>query len=438
MPRAAVPTGPLGNGSSIPGILNVATKLIILGIYLLAARLVVRWLSGSVREFMFVIINLAAFYRLYMYSPDAAGHDHGLAAGIVYLIIIPAQYVVLRLCFQRPRLAGIAPVMPLLVLVYARFLPPELFFCLPTALFRHLTAVLPLDLGAFGAGLVGISYLAFRSSRLAVEVGNGLVEMPGLWEYLGFCFFVPTALIGPINSYRYHRQGFTRPPPEISLRRAWMRIVVGWVKYQFFSLICNRLTYEGFILNGHPHHWIDLPIAAIFYYLYLYCNFSGFCDMVIGASGLIGIPVLENFDNPFSARNLREYWNRWHITLSTYMRDFVFSPLSKFLVRGMGNAQANHAIALTVLVVFLLIGLWHGTAVHFVLYGLAQGLGMVTVHYYSIFLKRRLGRDGFKAYQGNRWIQAIAVATTFGYNAATLFFFANSIPRMQAIFATLR
>ena len=69
------------------------------------------------------------------------------------------------------------------------------------------------------------------------------------------------------------------------------------------------------------------------YYIYLYLNFSGFCDVVIGASALIGITIDENFDNPFRARNVNDFWTRWHITLSTYLRDMVFTPLSKMLIR---------------------------------------------------------------------------------------------------------
>ena len=112
-----------------------------------------------------------------------------------------------------------------------------------------------------------------------------------------------------------------------------MRVLVGAVKFKFFGPLLNQLTYSGLLLDGHPHLWVDLPIAAVAYYLYLYCNFSGFCDIAIGGAGLMGIPVAENFANPFAARNMKDYWNRWHITLSLYMRDVVFSPLSKALVR---------------------------------------------------------------------------------------------------------
>ena len=160
--------------------------------------------------------------------------------------------------------------------------------------------------------------------------------------------------------------------------------------------------------------------------------------MAIGAAGLMGIPVLENFDNPFAARNVKDFWNRWHMTLSAWMRDVVFSPLSKFMVRTMGPAQANHAIALTITVVFLLVGIWHGVGWNYAAFGAAHALGVATNHYYAIFLKKRLGRDGFKAYNENPWIRAVAVGLTFCYVAASLFLFANTIPDMTYIFHALR
>ncbi len=225
---------------------------------------------------------------------------------------------------------------------------------------------------------------------------------------------------------------------NVPVGRAALRILVGAVKYEFLGTLCSQLTYSGLLLDDHPHQWMDLPVAMLFFYLYLYLNFSGFCDMAIGAAALMGIPVPENFDNPFAARNVKEFWNRWHITLSQYMRDVVFSPLSKFLVRIMGVHLADHAIALAITVVFLLLGIWHGVGWHFAVYGAAQSLGMVVVHYYTIFLKKWLGREGFKAYNQNRWIQAAAVVLTFVYVGASLFFFANTFDDMKTIFAVFK
>jgi D-alanyl-lipoteichoic acid acyltransferase DltB (MBOAT superfamily) len=172
--------------------------------------------------------------------------------------------------------------------------------------------------------------------------------------------------------------------------------------------------------------------------LYLYCNFSGFCDIAIGAAGLIGIPVPENFRVPFLARNVQDFWNRWHITLSHYMRDVVFSPLSRSLARVMGPARVNHAIALTILVVFLLIGIWHGVGWNYVAFGAIHGLGVVWNHYCTIGLKKFLGRDGFKAYNSNRWIRCGAIVLTFCYVAFSLFFFANTPSEMREILSAIK
>jgi len=248
---------------------------------------------------------------------------------------------------------------------------------------------------------------------------------------------LPTMTVGPINSYANYRRGFTTPW-DVPVMRAGMRIFVGLVKYLFLGGIFSQITYDGWLLNGHLHHWVDLPVAMVFYYLYLYCNFSGYCDMAIGAAALIGIPVSENFDNPFAARNVKDFWNRWHITLSVWMRDALFSPLSKYLVRLFGPARANHAVALAITVVFLLVGIWHGVGWHYALFGAAHALGVVVNHYYTIGLKKWLGREGFKDYNENRWIQAAAVVLTFSYCAASLFLFANTMPQMTEIFRILR
>jgi len=120
------------------------------------------------------------------------------------------------------------------------------------------------------------------------------------------------------------------------------------------------------------------------------------------------------------------------------MRDVVFSPLSKFFVGKFGIHMADHAIALTIVIVFLLVGIWHGAGWNFAAYGAVHALGVVTNHYYTIFLKKKLGRERFKAYNENRWIRAVAVALTFCYCGASLIFFANTFPEIKHIFSILR
>jgi len=408
--------------------MNVLEFVLEIFIYIVASRMLLRWLDGTLREFLYATLNVAATYRFCLYAQS----DHFNAAFAAYLALILVQYLALFLFSEqtdwKPWLAFLTPI---LFLVAVRYIP----LCMEAK---------PEIVGAEGPGLtwsaylVGISYMAFRSSHLVLEVRNGIIKKPGLWEYLGFCFFTPTMTLGPINPYSNYRKAFKAERTEIPASDALMRILVGLVKYQFLGNICNRLTYEGFLLNEHPHHWIDLPVAAVFYYLYLYCNFSGFCDMAIGAAGLMGVPVAENFDNPLAARNMKEFWNCWHITLSGYMRDVVFAPLSKYLTRILGPNNVNHAVGITITAVFLLIGTWHGVGWNYFAFGVLQALGVVTVHYYTIGLKKWLGREGFRAYNESWLIRVAAVTGTFCYFAASLFFFANTVPEIKAIYCSLR
>jgi D-alanyl-lipoteichoic acid acyltransferase DltB (MBOAT superfamily) len=394
-----------------------------------------RWLVGSRarwRELAFALLNVAAVYVFFFLHKDWRFS----LIYVVYLALVVGQYWALRWWSERrdwlPWLAFLAPLAGLILI---RYVPPEL----PGRFSNALREVMLRNPNfSFGGYFIGISYLAFRTSHLVLEVRNGTVPRPNFWQYLGFAFFAPTLSVGPINAYSNHRRGFDGTArAELPVGRALLRLLVGAVKYRFLGAVLNQLAYASLLLDGHPHHWIDLPIAGVAYYLYLYCNFSGFCDVAVGAAGLMGIPVTENFDNPFAARNVKDFWNRWHITLSQYMRDVVFSPLSKLLVRIFPAALANHAIALTIVVVFLLVGVWHGAGWNYAAFGAAHALGVVSNHYYTIALKKWLGKDRFAAYNRNRTIQAVAVTGTFLYVAASLFLFANNWNQMKTIFTML-
>jgi len=394
-------------------------------VYVVLSRILIRRLSGLKREGSLVVMNLAAVYGFLFY-----GHNsYYTIRFMVYLILVTLQFLMLRLFAERrggwPWLAFFTPIG---ALIFFRYLPGSFF--------QEVSSLAGLKFPGIPQ-MIGISYLAFRCSRLVLEVRNGVVKKPNFLEYLNFAFFLPTMPVGPINTYANFRRGFTERY-DVPVGRAALRILVGAVKYQFLGNLCNQLTYSGLLLDDHPHYWLDLPVAMLFYYLYLYLNFSGFCDMAIGAAGLMGIPIPENFDNPFAARNVKDFWNRWHITLSVWMRDVVFSPLSKFFVGKLGIQLADHAIALTITIVFLLVGIWHGCGWNFAAYGAVHALGVVTNHYYTIFLKKRLGREKFKAYNENRWIRAAAVALTFCYCGASLIFFANTFPQIREIFTILR
>lgn len=405
-------------------------------IYVLAGRWIVsrheKWKIPA-----FSLLNLAGVFYLFFWGRDPRFHLLFSVLFFIYLALVTAQYLAMRFWSQMPNwLPWLAFLVPIAFLAVIRYVPITSTSFLPASV-RDVLQRHPEFTPSWV--LTGYSYLAFRTSYLVLEVRNGVVPRPNFWEYAGFAFFVPTLSVGPINSYSQHLTAFSEAArPEISVQRSLLRVLIGAVKFRFLGPLLNQLTYSGLLLDGHPHLWVDLPIAAIAYYLYLYCNFSGFCDIAIGGAGLMGIPVAENFNHPFAARNPADFWNRWHITLSQYFRDVVFSPLSKMLVRLFGPKQMNHAIAVTIIVVFLLVGIWHGVGWNYAAYGAAHAIGVASNHYYTVGLRKWLGKERFAAYNKSRLIHAISVVFMFAFAAGTLFLFANDWESMKRIFSVLR
>jgi D-alanyl-lipoteichoic acid acyltransferase DltB (MBOAT superfamily) len=392
--------------------------------YLLAARASLSLRAPEWRRMCFAFANLGG---IALFLDWSQGRRRGIFLMTAYVAMVSWHYLLLRNSMKPGRSwTWAAFASPLAALAIVRYLP-----ALFEPLWRVLPGILDRPLDIF---FIGISYVAFRLSYLALEVRNGAAPVPDYWQYLGFCFFLPTLVAGPINPYSVHQGSIEKPDSQATpLGLTLARIAAGFAKYQFLGNMFNQLSYRGLLLDGHPHGAADLVVAAISYHLYLYCNFSGFCDIAIGAAGLLGIQVKENFRNPMASRNVQDYWTRWHITLSNYMRDVVFTPLSKALAGRVGLEGRNHAIAAAITAVFLLVGIWHGAGANYILYGAVHAAGVISVHYYTAWLKRRLGKAGYRAYEENRAIRALATAMTFVFVSASLFFFANDVETMRRI-----
>jgi D-alanyl-lipoteichoic acid acyltransferase DltB (MBOAT superfamily) len=378
-------------------------------LYALVGRLLLT-MPGRARMLAFAALNIGMaaglFYR--------KSHWPWMIA--VYVAVVCVHWLLVRR-FATPQGRGswIAFWMPLVVLVLVKcnFIWAPLWAGLGT----------PPALRNSGLFFVGISYMAFRLSYLALEVRNRAVDMPRLEEHLAFAFFVPTMSLGPISNYQTFITS-VNARERLAVGTSLLRTVVGFAKYLFIGELFNTIGYDGLLHDGQAHGRLDYLVAALCYYLYLYCNFSGFCDVAIGLAGLMNIRIQENFDRPFIARNPKEYWNRWHITLSHWMRDVVFAPLSKLLTRWFGPRHVKHALAVSVFVVFLLVGIWHGIGWGYFVFGLIHAVGVTANHYYTLALKSALGAQRFRRYMANRVVHALAVAATFAYVTIALASFA--------------
>jgi D-alanyl-lipoteichoic acid acyltransferase DltB (MBOAT superfamily) len=162
------------------------------------------------------------------------------------------------------------------------------------------------------------------------------------------------------------------------------------------------------------------------YPLYVYFNFSGYCDIVIGAGSIVGLRLPENFNRPFLSRNLLEYWTRFHITLGLWIRDYVFIPLCKGLLERWPRRTMSIAVV-SYFVAFFLAGLWHGSTWNFVVYGFLNGAGVAAAKLWESILVQWRGRSGLRAYLRSPAVRTVAVAITFHYVCFTLFFFPGNL-----------
>jgi len=391
-------------------------------------------LSGRLRWFLFALVNIvftnvaiiATFSVGQLFQPGLVRSYAAIEAPLFFLY---ASFVLVQYALMRsPRTGAIAYLFPIGFLILVKYVPG-----VDSPLEGRLMVLGGIHLWAF---MLGVSYVAFRLTHLVSEVRNEVVAMPSLWEYLAYAFYVPVLFVGPITPYSLFRKSLD--VPQRPVLRSFTRIVVGLVKYVFLSATLSLLTYAGLLQDGHPHSPIDLVVAILVYPAFLYFNFSGLCDLAIGVSGLLGIEVVENFDRPFAARNFQEFWSRWHISLSAFMRDMMFTPMVKALTRRFGAKRIDHIIAFAIVSVFLVIGVWHGAGWNFVLFGLSQGLGVMTIHYTTLTMRRRLGKEGFARYRANPTYRVAGMIGTYLYFALTMILFANTLDKMHTIVTALR
>lgn len=178
---------------------------------------------------------------------------------------------------------------------------------------------------------------------------------------------------------------------------------------------------------------LDLPaysqlgLFLTYFYTYpafLYFNFSGYTDAAIGAAGLLGFKLPENFNRPYLSRNVLDFWNRWHITLSHWIRDYVFMASYKQAASAFPRGARLWSYPLLFLALFA-AGVWHGATAAYVSFGVLNGLGAVVNRIYGDVLKLTIGHAALKRYQKNRLIEWIAVGLTFHYICFCHLFFST-------------
>lgn len=226
---------------------------------------------------------------------------------------------------------------------------------------------------------LGISYIVFKHISFLTDIKWGLVKPGRFIDFLLYSSLFTIFVAGPIE--RWERLKPQIEQPKIAFN--WSNIDYGFgriVLGMFKKLVIA--DWLGYFINpvwSTPHHYsagIGL-LALLGYSFQIYYDFSGYSDIAIGSSKLLGIKIMENFNNPYLAPNISQFWRRWHISLSDWIRDYLFFPLSRL------NSKRIWQMFLVPVIAMALCGLWHGSSWHFVWWGLMHGLGIAGYQFWS-------------------------------------------------------
>lgn len=257
---------------------------------------------------------------------------------------------------------------------YAVFLSRDLLAVLFPTVAARSTAWLSATLPA--ASPLGISFFAFEFVHYLYEVRKGAEPLRNPLRFLLFSIFFPSLVAGPIKRYREFDPALATGAGGLvaaDIFHGLQRIALGFFKK---VVIADNLTAA---IDHFAPRMADLPIGERWLFLAalaarILTDFSGYSDIAIGAARLLGISLPENFNWPYAANNLQDFWQRWHISLTSWIRDYVYIPLG-------GNRVHPWRRAANVFVAFGLCGLWHGPAWNFALWGLYHGAGLAAQAY---------------------------------------------------------
>ena len=219
---------------------------------------------------------------------------------------------------------------------------------------------------------VGISFYTFQSISYIVDVYKGRVSPTETWiEYLFFLSYFPALVAGPIVRADYFLpqiQNRDHASREEMAAGLWL-IILGLVKK---AVVADYIAQYNDLIFASPTGYSGLEslMGVVGYVVQIYCDFSGYSDMAIGISAIMGFRLTKNFDFPYKSRNLTDFWRRWHISLSTWLRDYVYIPLG-------GNRRGTLRTYVNNFLTMLVGGLWHGAAWKFIIWGGMHGVGLI-------------------------------------------------------------
>ena len=280
--------------------------------------------------------------------------------------------------------------------IEAKWLKPLVFLSILPLVINKVFALTSLHLLTF----IGISYMSFKTIQIMLEISDGLIkEKISVKDYLQFLLFFPTVSAGPIDRSRR----FLKEINEVMPRKEYLelagdgvyRIVLGLL----YKVVLSTYVYQMLLTLNNTGTVVYSIKYMYLYTLYLFFDFAGYSLMAVGSSNILGIQTPMNFNKPFLSVDIKDFWTRWHITLSTWLRDFVFSRVLMQVIRKKWFKNRLHNATYAYMVNMLVMGFWHGLSVSYIVYGFYHGVLMAGFEVYqkkSNFYKKNKNKNWYK------------------------------------------
>ena len=268
---------------------------------------------------------------------------------------------------------------------------------------------------------LGLSYMTFKAVQMVIEIYDGVIKEFKTSNFFYLMLFFPTVTSGPIDRSRRFDEDIDKVLPRAEYLELLGEGIYRILKGMMYKIVIAAGFYTVMNYFGTGGTWYSIAIYFYTYGFYLFFDFAGYSSMAIGVSYIFGIKTPENFNAPFISKDIKEFWNRWHMTLSCWLSDFLFWRVTMCLGRSrkIKNKMAKASGAFRINLVF--IGVWHGLESNYIVYGLYHG---VLLSLCEIFQKKS---KFYKAHKKDKWFIALSWFITFNLVMLGFFIFSGRL-----------
>ncbi|MBM7644849.1 membrane protein involved in D-alanine export [Scopulibacillus daqui] len=322
---------------------------------------------------------------------------------VIWQIIVIKAYLPIRKKNNPTSIFYLAVALSIIPLVIVKFAP----------YFKSLSMV----------GFLGISYLTFKAVQMIIDIRDGQLKEVSVYRFLRFLLFFPTFTSGPIDRYRRFEKDINHTPTQEEYRELLYRGINRIIQGFLYKFIIGYLINQHILMSEYLKHdtFLSIVIYMYAYSMYLFFDFAGYSNFAIGVSYILGIKSPENFNKPFISRNIKDFWNRWHMTLSFWFRDYIFMRFVFTMTKKKVIKNRYTISYIGIFLNFFVMGLWHGPYLHYIVYGLLHTLYFIS---FDIFERKN---KKHKFWPDNKFMHVVSVVITFNFVCFSFLIFSGRL-----------